>query len=216
MRQSKLLSAVLSLLSSLFILTSSIAVPILLRPFYYAHITPLNLESATGLSRRQIIRSYDEILDYCTGRSANFSVGGLPWSLSGKEHFSDVRNLFLLDLSTAELTGLLLLFWSLFHRRFHVQPYRFRNRSFVFWGCIGLWLVFGCIGILIAVDFSRAFIVFHTLFFPNKYNWLFDFRADPIILLLPQTFFRSCALLVFMLLVLQCAIAILWELRKTK
>lgn len=216
MHQSKLLSAVLSLLTALFILTASIAIPILLRPFYYAHITPLNLESATGLSRRQIIRSYDEMMDYCTGRSADFSVGSLPWSLSGKAHFSDVRNLFLLDLATAEISGMLLLFWGLFHRRLRIQPYRFRNRNFAFWGCIGLWLVFGCIGILAAADFSLAFVVFHTLFFPNKHNWLFDLRADPIILLLPQTFFRSCALLIFMLLVLLCSIPVLWELRKMK
>ena len=63
-------------------------------------------------------------------------------------------------------------------------------------------------GALAAVDFNRAFVIFHTLFFPGKTNWLFDWRTDPIILLLPEDFFRNCALLILALLVFWCAVLI--------
>ena len=53
MKTSKLLSVVLSVLTALVVLTGSIAVPLLCRPFYYAHIGPLGLEEYY-LSREQI------------------------------------------------------------------------------------------------------------------------------------------------------------------
>ena len=52
------------------------------------------------------------------------------------------------------------------------------------------------VGALAALDFDRAFVLFHSLFFPGKSNWLFDWRTDPIILALPQEFFRNCAILI--------------------
>ena len=73
---------------------------------------------------------------------------------------------------------------------------------------MGLGGVFLLVGGLAALDFDRAFVVFHALFFPGKTNWLFDWRADPIILLLPEVFFRNCAILILALLVFWCAVLI--------
>ena len=214
MRQSKTLSAALSILTSVFILTVSVAAPILLRPFYYAHIGPLELENTTGLSREQIVRAYDEMMDFCTGRTDTFSAGILPWSQSGADHFADVRDLFLLDLRFAVLSGLFLLGWTLIRRKCTVQPYRFMKRGFLFWGGVGLGSTFLCVGGLAAANFSQAFVLFHSLFFPGKDNWLFDPYTDPIILILPQEFFRNCAIFILFLMVLLCAFGILFDSRK--
>ena len=64
------------------------------------------------------------------------------------------------------------------------------------------------VGLLASVDFERAFVVFHALFFPGKDNWLFDPAVDQIILILPEVFFRNCALLIGGLILLWCAILI--------
>ena len=48
MKTSKLLSVVLSVLTGLLLVSASVAVPLLCRPFYYAHIGPLDLESTGG------------------------------------------------------------------------------------------------------------------------------------------------------------------------
>lgn len=47
----KLPAIVMSIAVALAILTGSIAVPIIIRPFYYAQIDPLELERSSGLSR---------------------------------------------------------------------------------------------------------------------------------------------------------------------
>lgn len=54
-------------------------------------------------------------------------------------------------------------------------------------------MVFLAVGGLAALDFDRAFVVFHALFFPGKDNWLFDPETDQIITILPQVFFRNSA-----------------------
>ena len=212
-RKSKLLSVFLCVVCALFILTFSIAVPILLRPFYYVQIGPLALEEHTGLSREQIVAAYDEMMDYCTGLSPQFSVGGLSWSESGRDHFADVRSLFLLDLWSVAVCGVILLGWTLIRHRSCVQPYRFMKRGFPFWGSVGLGGAFLSIGGLAALDFDRAFILFHALFFPGKDNWLFDWRTDPVILILPQAFFRNCAIAILAIMLVLCAVCILLDLR---
>jgi len=71
--------------------------------------------------------------------------------------------------------------------------------------------VFAAVGALAAADFDRAFVIFHSLFFPGKGNWLFDPAKDQIINILPQTFFMNCAILILILLLLGCLALILWD-----
>ena len=207
MRQSKLLSLFLAVLTALAVLTGAVAVPILCRPFYYAQIGPLGLEGSTGLTGDQIRQAYDQVLDYCTGLSETFSAGVLPFSDSGASHFADVRGLFLLDLGALAGSLIALAAVILLCRR-RVRPQPLLGRGPGFWGACGLGAVFLVIGGLAALDFDRAFTVFHALFFPGKTNWIFDWRTDPVILILPQDFFRNCALLVLALLLLWCAVLI--------
>lgn len=80
-------------------------------------------------------------------------------------------------------------------------------------GLLGLFLV---IGVLAALDFDRAFVVFHSLFFPGKSNWLFHPDADPVILILPEVFFRNCAIFIALTLLAVCAAVILWDRRRNR
>lgn len=215
MKQRTWLTALLALLTAVFILTASIALPILVRPFYYAHIGPLGLEDY-GLTRVQITEAYDETLDYLIGRTDTYSAGVLPFSPDGAEHFRDVRTLFLLDLWAAGISGLLLLIWALVGRRCPLQPVRPLGRGWLFWGCADLAVGLLLVGGLAAADFDRAFTLFHKLFFPGKANWLFDWRADPIILFLPQTFFRNCAIFILAAVLLGCSACILYDFCRKK
>lgn len=67
-----------------------------------------------------------------------------------------------------------------------------------------------------ATDFDRAFAVFHGIFFPGKENWLFDPATDPVILLLPEEFFRNCAIAIAASLLLICLVLILRGRRQKK
>ena len=197
----KLLSLCTSVLTVLAVLTGSIAVPLLVRPFYWLHIKPFGLER-TGLTVSQIREAYDGVMDYCLGLRDTFSAGVLPFSAEGASHFADVRVLFLLDLWVLLVSlAALVLLW-VYRRHKAVELHRFRGRGSAFWGCVGLGAAFLVIGAAAAVDFDRAFTVFHTLFFPGKDNWLFDYRTDAIITAMPQEFFMNCALLILSSVVL--------------
>ena len=208
MRPCKLLSVLLAVAIALTLLTGAIAAPILCRPFYYAHIGPLELEERTGLTREEIRTAYDKMLDYCLG-GEEFSTGVLKWSQSGKDHFTDVRVLFLLDLRVfaAGIAAIVLLLVAGRLRR--RSPARLLGRGPCFWAGAGLGGAFLIVGGLAALDFDRAFTVFHTIFFPGKTNWLFDPDTDQIINILPETLFMDCAILILAVLVIGCAALIL-------
>lgn len=209
----KILSVLMSLAVALVLLTGSIALPILVRPFYYAHIEPLGLERKSGLSREEIVRAYDEVLDFCVGARSEFSAGVLPFSRSGAEHFADCRVLFIFDLSlfagSAAAVGTL----AVIRRK--APLHRFRGRGAGFWGAAGLCIVLGIVGVLAALDFDGAFTAFHSVFFPGKDNWLFDPAADPIITLMPVEFFRNCAILILAAVISSCTAVMLCARKKT-
>ena len=219
MKTSKPLSIVLSVITALFLLSASVAVPLLCRPFYYAHIGVMNLAEQTGLTVAEIRQAYDQMMDFCLGLRGDFAAGVLWFSPSGAAHFQDVKGLFLLDLWLLGLSALGLVGLFVWCRRKKVRPHCFRGHGPGFWSAIGLGASFLGVGGLAALDFNRAFVVFHTLFFPGKSNWIFDWREDPIILLLPEEFFRNCAILILALLLMWCAILIaadLWANRVRK
>ena len=213
MKTGKLLCALIAALTALTLLTAAIAAPILCRPFYYAHIGPLKLEALTGLTREEIKTAFNEVLDYCLGGS-EFSTGVLRWSESGKAHFTDVRGLFLLDLWVLAVSAAALAVTLLTVRKNGRTPARPLGRGPAFWAGAGLGGALLIVGALAAPDFDRAFRLFHTLFFPGKDNWLFDPDTDQIIIILPQEFFRNCAILILVILALGCAALILWDLRR--
>lgn len=210
----KLLSVIMSIAVAAALLTGSIAAPICLRSFYYAHIGPLGLEGKSGLSENEIRQAYDEVLDYCTGKSDEFSAGVLPFSADGAAHFADCRELFILDFRVFAVSAVLIVALTVYRRKRGLH--RFLGRGPAFWGAAGIGGVLCVVGALAAADFDRAFTVFHSVFFPGKDNWIFDQRTDPIIRLMPEEFFRNCAILILALLILAAAVIMLADLRKKK
>lgn len=208
MKPSKPLSAWMALLTALLLLTFSIAAPILCRPFYYAHIGPMQLCERTGLTREEIKTAFDEMMDFCLG-GEEFSTGVLAWSEEGKSHFEDVRSLFLLDLWVLALSVLAMVITLFVSRWTGRRPGRLLGRGFTFWAGAGLGGAFLIVGALAATDFDRAFVIFHTLFFPGKDNWIFDPSTDQIINILPQDFFMHCAILILAILLIGCLVLIL-------
>lgn len=215
MKSSKSLTVFMAFAIALALLTAAVAAPILCRPFYYAHIGPLQLVERTGYTQEEIRTAFDEMLDYCLG-AEDFSTGVLKWSESGKAHFTDVRLLFKLDLNVLACTMGLLAAMSIFIYRGRHRPAPLLGRGPAFWAGTGLGVIFLIVAILAALDFDRAFVAFHALFFPGKDNWLFGPNEDQIINVLPQEFFRNCAILILGILILGCIALIVFDLARKK
>ena len=156
----KFLSVLTIPLTALAVLTGAIALPLLVRPFYWAQIQALDIPARSGLTVEQLRDAFGDVMDYCLGLRPDFAAGVLPFSQEG-----------------------------------------------------GLFVI---VGGLAALDFDRAFAVFHTIFFPGKDNWLFDPMTDPVILILPEEYFRSCALLILAGLLLACGGLIAADLRRRR
>lgn len=191
-REPKATNRGLSLLFALalfcFILTFSIGLPIYCRPFYYAHIDALELEETSGFTETQIRAAYDQVLDYLTLPGREFGTGELAYSADGADHFADCKGLFDLNAAVLVLSGLCLLVLLLLRRAGKTGAYRLGRRSSAFYAALLAVTLPLVIGGLAALDFDRAFQVFHHIFFPGKDNWIFDWRTDEIIRVLPQEF----------------------------
>ena len=60
----------------------------------------------------------------------------------------------------------------------------------------------------IAMNWDKVFVLFHKIVFNNDY-WIFDPVTDPVIMILPDTFFMHCALMILALVVLGSVICLL-------
>ena len=190
----RVLSVLCAVCVFFLLLTVSIGLPIYIRPFYYAHIGAYELERVSGYSEVQIRQAYDEVLDYLTLPGKPFGTGEMPCSHEAEHHFADCRVLF--ELNAFILVGSALILAVLFALRKKWGPYRLGKHSAAWWAAVLSVTAPIMIGALAASDFDRAFVVFHSIFFPGKTNWLLDWNADQIIRVLPQAFFRNCAILI--------------------
>lgn len=157
-----------------------------LRGLYVSQVEAWDLPAQSGLSREEILLNYNALMDWCSPfyRQA-LSLPTLPMSPGGAQHFAECKTLFngLLGAAALSLIGLAVLLSAALRRRAYS----------VLWGagavslCLPAVLLGAC-----AIDFSRAFVLFHQVFFRNDL-WLFDPRTDPVILLLPEAYFLRCA-----------------------
>ena len=195
MKSNRFLSLLFALALVLFLITAAISLPIYCRGFYYAHIEPMDLPERTGFTTAQIREAYDQVLDYLTAGKP-FGTGVFPHSADGAAHFADCKVLFDLNRNVLLLSGGVILALLLLRKLGKTGPYRLGRRSAAFWAAIFAVALPLVLGGLAALDFDRAFVIFHRIFFPGKTNWFFDWQTDGIILALPQDFFMHCALLI--------------------
>ena len=183
------------------VLSAAIGVPLLWRGFYYLHINGLDLPGRTGYTVLEIREAFDEMMDFCV-YGQPFGTGILKWSQEGYLHFVDCEVLFRMDFTVLAIS--LSAVFLLWHMGRDYEAVRFCGKGPLFWAGSVLAGAFVVIAGLAALDFDRAFVIFHSLFFPGKTNWIFDYRTDQIINVLPQVVFRNYGILIVGLLFVGC------------
>ncbi|MCQ2797571.1 MAG: TIGR01906 family membrane protein [Bacilli bacterium] len=181
----------------LLAISFSIALPIYFRPFYYMLINPMHivqdLNSYTGLEYtfKDVVEAYNEVLNYCCFYT-KFGTGKLAWSQDGMEHFRDCRGLFTLDTVVMIVSAAVVGTTHILKRKKIIE---IKPLVHLISGITSV-LIPTILGILVSLDFDKAFVIFHKIFFPGKDNWLFDYDTDQIILILPENFFMACAIFI--------------------
>lgn len=188
-KNSLIFHTVLALVLTLTIISVSVVFTLAFRPLYYRDISALNIPEQSGYSEEEIRENYDVLIDY------NLSFGSdrlefptLAMSEPGRIHFEEVRDIFNLFKYMAIAGVIVSIAGIVFCARRKEYKY-FKLTSIL---AVALPAV---LGILVALNWEWAFVAFHHLAFNNDY-WIFDPATDPVITILPDTFFMHCALMI--------------------
>lgn len=109
-------------------------------------------------------------------------------------HMEDVRVLFDIGLTVRNAAALCfavtLLYYFICERK-KMRP------LFTLWSCFcgGVIALFGALAVFIALNFSKAFTLFHELLFTNDL-WLLDPSKDLLINVLPNAFFQDIGIFI--------------------
>ena len=179
--------------SMLFFLSLSILLTIYLAwIFSPMEIQWLNLADRVFLKRETILYNFQILMNYLTNPfSQVLEMPDFRSSVAGLHHFAVVKNLFHLVQLVALVT---------------LPSFYFFVKNIVKKGFLALYrksiltllvlpLVNGLLGVLIG--FEQFFTLFHQILFVGDDTWLFDPAKDPVILILPETFFLHAFLLFF-------------------
>lgn len=195
---------------SVFILSLSVILTLGFRPLYYFDIGYLRIAEQTGYTREQIRENYDVLIDYnLSGAQKELVFPDFPMSAEGRIHFEEVKAIFQLLFRLLAASALLLAAGVLWKRKRGEYGYLLP-------GGIGAMTAALAAGCAFALDWERAFTLFHEMLFANDY-WIFDPARDPVIDILPDAFFFHCALLILLLITLFSAVSvILWILLRRR
>ncbi len=181
-----------SLCLALFIISAAVTITLNFRPLYYHDISALKIEETSGFSKKVIKDNYDELIDYNQFfRSGKLKLT-MPMSKEGRIHFAEVKRIFV----CVEILCIVTLILSCFLIKRQIAG---RNFDFLKSASIMTVLLPSVVGILCAVNWDAAFILFHKIMFQNNY-WLFDEATDPVIMILPDEFFLHCAVMIILLI----------------
>lgn len=165
------------------------------KPLYYMDMKLMNLSEKTGCSETEIRENYDALIEYnSVFYDGELEFPTLPMSETGKIHFEEVKQVFVFfEAILFPITLILsaILIWTL----------RKEEPLYLKWASYFMIGIPAVLGLLIAINWDRVFVLFHEIVFNNDY-WLFDPNTDPIINLLPDAFFMHCAIMILVLVVL--------------
>ncbi|MDD3174262.1 MAG: TIGR01906 family membrane protein [Herbinix sp.] len=195
MRRFKLSDLFIGIIFTLLFISLAVIITINFRPLYYMDIKLLNIEATSGLAKDEIIKNYNALIDYSSPLfQGNLVFPTLAASRSGLSHFAEVKNLFTdfyIIGAMALILGIIIM----------VKKSKNKDYNYLFVSAITAIVLPIILGFFMSLDFDRTFILFHKLFFNNN-NWLFDPITDPVINILPDTFFMHCAILILLIVIL--------------
>lgn len=177
----------------LTLLTLAITLTINARWLYQLDIRHLGLLDYTALSEKELLHNFDQLMRYLNlPWVETLKMTDFPVSVNGALHFYEVKRLFLVNYGVLLVTVIPSIVYV-----------RHLNKQQRLWTMIQPFRIAVVVPIVIAflmaVNFDRFFVLFHGVFFNND-AWIFNPATDPIINVLPETFFLHSFILFFVLL----------------
>ena len=202
-------SVIAAVCFTLFIFSLAVVLVLNAGWLYELEIRSLDLEKTAGMSAEEIRLNYQALIAYNRfWHRGALAFPTLPMSESGRIHFQEVKRIF-------DAIQILCLAAGAASAAFLIR-FKGRRRSDALRLAGILTLIFAAaVVVLSLVGWERFFVLFHQLVFRNDY-WLFDPATDPVILILPDTYFLHCAAGIWLLAVLGGVICLLLSGRRRK
>lgn len=189
----------LAIMLMIFIISFAVVFTVFFKPLYYFDINYLNIDQISGLDAETIKENYRILINYQSiFYQGTLNLPDFVMSDSGRIHFEEVKRIFEAIQVMMVISGLISIPMTI--KKIKEKEYRFLRLT----GLITI-IVPTVLGFLAALDFERAFVLFHQIVFRNDY-WIFDYRTDSVITILPETFFMHCFMLI---VVIVCLLAII-------
>lgn len=177
-----------------------LAIALNFRPLYYWNIEWLDLVKESGYKAVVIKENYNALMDYCSPFfTGTLHFPSLPYSQSAISHFAEVKVLF----NIIYIAGAVSLLFCIIS--FLIKSKNNEYEYLKYCGIISVILPL-IVVVFSVINFDKMFILFHKLVFNND-DWLFDPVTDPIINMLPETYFMECALVIALTVIIGSIIA---------
>ncbi len=159
---------------------------------YPLEVDFLKISQIVYMTKNSIVYNFNGLMHYLT----NPFIGQLDFasfrsSKVGLEHFKDVKWLF--HFTQTVFLLLLIPVVQLISSMIKKRTLTLYHRFFI--GAALFPIVIAVFATLIGFD--NFFVLFHQILFAGKSNWSFDPLKDPVIWILPETFFMHCFLAFF-------------------
>lgn len=178
---------------ALFTIGISVIASLNLRSIYKYSIQKYDLDKIGQLSKEKLMEDYNILLNYLQNPFAKkLKFNNFIMSSNGEFHFYEVKKIFL------SIYLIVLIFVLIFIVIYLIKKYNNKKIKLIKSLNYGANTLISIITVLLTsifIDFSKAFIIFHKIFFNNEY-WIFDSKTDPIINVLPEEVFKLYALVV--------------------
>lgn len=180
------LLAIKGIIVTVITICIAITAVVMLKPIYYFDVEYLDIPEKSGYTKEQCIENYDVLIDYNLIYGAEeLEFPDMQMSENGRIHFEEVKAIFV-PAQWISCAGILLIILMIYKCR----DFRWLRAAASSSAVI-------CIAVLTAVvvDWEWAFETIHAIFFRNDY-WIFNSETDPIIKILPDTFFMHCGIMI--------------------
>lgn len=178
---------------ALFTIGLSVIISLNLRVIYSYSIDKYDLTRLGQLSKDALMNDYNILLNYLQNPFIKkLKFNNFIMSTNGEFHFYEVKKIFLNIYLIIIVILLAFIVIKFILRKYNKKFNLFKILNY------GANTLISIIAVLLAsifINFSKAFVVFHKIFFNNDY-WVFDSKTDPIIDVLPEEVFKLYAIIV--------------------
>ncbi|MGT2744469.1 TIGR01906 family membrane protein [Streptococcus phocae subsp. phocae] len=161
---------------------------------YPLEVSYLQLDEVVFMTPKAITQDFNRLLAYLTNPFVqNLNLAHFSSSTSGLKHFEDVKGLFQLT----QLVFIILVYpaWRYLYDKLKQQVLILIRYPLMIAGFFPVLVAL----FAIMIGFDNFFTLFHQILFVGDSTWLFNPLTDPVIWILPETFFMHCFVLFFII-----------------